>query len=189
MNNKQREFLIDKVKQNKGKLLREIEAAMPKAPDMNQYIILAVMSDTFELKSLEHMRKALREKAAQCARKGKSFIDSDYDYQDGERIYSYRIKLDVHEFMELPEDFRKEYKIYEEAKKVAQVQRESVERKSDTLITRITLASAPMLVQIIEEVDGMGSLSINDMVVQKLGPKEVRLALKALDMDDQKLLG
>jgi len=188
MNAKQREFLINKVKENKNKLIKEIEATMPKAPDMSHYILLAVMSDNFELKSMEEIRKALRAKAAEVAIKGKSFVDSSWDYDNGEKKNRFRVYMTVEELFHLPEDYMEEYRKYDEAKKISDVQKKHIENKSDTLVTRITLASPSMLTTIIEEVDSMGSLSIKDMVVQKLGPAAARLALKALDEEDKKLL-
>lgn len=156
MNQSQRNFLIKKIEDTVKAKIDSLESSKRKAPSINNYLLHAVMSGNFEIKSTEEIKAVLLQKALQASG-NEDWLGNHWGMANKSLV---AFKAD--EIFVLPSEFKKlqddtiEYnkKIYSEI--------HQLKVQSDSLITRIQLASDKTLQKMINEVDDMGDISLFD---------------------------
>ena len=164
MNQTQRKFLIDKIKEaNKAKkeILRK---SKPEKPSLDNYLLHNVMSNTFELQSIESIKEYFRQKALSLKRND-SFLKDNY------RSSLLEISIPVDKLFVLQEEY--ENLVQKCEKEIDRINREiyEIEEAEKLLELRIQLASPKQLQKLIGEVDSFGELSLFDMKLKQLSPE------------------
>lgn len=157
MNQSQRSFLIKKIQENVDNRIRLMRASKPEHPDMANYIFHAVMSNTLKIQSQEHILEAIKKKALK-AKPGHNWLGDNRSWGDLEHV----VKLSFSDVFILPDDYNDLLKNYHD--KVAKIDEEITDLRiaSESLITRIQLASDKTLQTMINEIDDMGNISLMD---------------------------
>ena len=163
MNQTQRTFLINKIKETTTKRVEELKKQIPQHPSLTNYLFSAVMKDDFELQSTESLRELIKAKALN-SKEGSNWLNEDTMGWQKERT----IRLGISELFVIPDDYTKVYNEYKEQKEKIEAEINAIKLQSDTLITRIQLASDKVLQTMINEVDDMGNISLMDTKIKSL---------------------
>lgn len=162
MNQQQRKFLIDKLKEEYNRQKKELESQFMKLPNPDNYMYLAIMSGTARVRDHEEILATVKNYALK-SEPGASWLTESHRWGRGNGTI-----IDVWEIFEQPEEFRK-------AMQVAKAHNEALEEKilelkilSDTMETRIQLASGKTLEGIIQDVDDLGDLRLVDQKLKLL---------------------
>ncbi len=162
MNNTQRQFLIKKIEEGVKNTIKALEDCKPIPPSLSNYILHAVMSGKFEIISNDKIKGLIKAMALQSKERddwmGNSWGTTRKD----------KITFDVKEFFVLPPEYSDLYKEYREKTNSLNEQISTIRIQSDTLITRIQLASDKTLQAMINEVDDMGNISLMDTKLKLL---------------------
>lgn len=162
MNQTQRQFLIKKIQESVDNRIKVLEGCKPSAPSLSNYILHAVMSEKFEIISTEKIRNLIKSMALKAKEKddwmGNSWGSSSKD----------KIIFNVKDFFILPAEYQDLYKEYRDKTNSINEQITTLRIQSDSLITRIQLASDKVLQTMINEVDDMGNISLLDTKIKVL---------------------
>jgi len=162
MNQAQRKFLIDKITSRTKEKIQELDKQKINSPNASNWIFKAILSDTLEIQSQEHILKALKEKAL-ASKEGENWLSSERGWAS-ERY----VKLFLKDLIVLPEDF---YLAMENARQhndKIQSEINTLQSQLDAIELRIQLASDKTLQKMINEVDDMGELSLIDTKLKLL---------------------
>lgn len=167
MNQVQRKFLIDKIKERTkitvDALNKEDRDDAP--PSLSNYLLHAVMSDKFELRSIEEIKETMRKKALGCKVGSTNWLGKDTWHTVSDR----EVLLKAEELFIIPEEYTKLWEEYKIKREKIRAQVAEIQIQSDTLITRIQLASDKTLDRMIAEVDDMGDISLMDTKLRMIG--------------------
>lgn len=166
MNQAQRTFLIKKIEETTKSHIAALEHEKPNYPNLEKYLLNAIMSEKFELQSTEHLRQAIINKVLNMKESDKLLGDSrNMSWGENHKVITIKVE-DVFvipaAFQELKDAYKAKHS--EVSEKVRQIQ-----VQADTLITRIQLASDKTLDKMINEVDDMGDISLMDTKIKLLG--------------------
>ena len=163
MNQQQRNFLIEKIKANVKTKIEALRDSIPEAPSVSNYLFNAVMSGNFELQSTESLKEIIKKKALN-AKEGSNWLSEER--MGWEKNIT--VKLRTEELFVIPEDYKEVYDDYKKKKNSIEKEIQDLNIQSDTLITRIQLASDKTLQKMIDEVDDMGNISLMDTKLKAL---------------------
>lgn len=161
MNQTQRKFLIDKIEKNVKQQIRILEDSIPEKPSMEVYLLHAVMSDTFDIKSKEEIKELIRQKAKSTKDRQK-WMGSDWHRTSTQLVFNPR------DIFIIPEEYERLFEEWQKKEKEIRDQVYSLRTQADTLVTRIQLASNKTLEKMISEVDDMGDISLMDTKLKLL---------------------
>lgn len=160
MNQKQRDFLMQKVKTEIKRQADELKSALPARPDLRSYLEAEIIRGTASPLSAKDVKGRLSEYYG----KGKSIFDSSRYHsnsvvsKDFER--SERLTAPAWLFFKLPAEYVRLKAEYEAAVDKYHEALRLLTAKENSLITRIQLASNATLDGIIQDVDAMGSIDL-----------------------------
>ncbi len=159
MNQKQREFLIDKVRENYKAESHGKEK--PEKPSLSNYIIAAVLDGSLQLRPADHMKAVIKKRVLKMSEKDNSMFGSSrragrYDDDDDDQIF----EISPKDFFELPEDYLKAWKEYEVALREYNKWSKDLSAMRDTLVLKIQIGSDKILDKLIEEADNLADLSL-----------------------------
>jgi len=157
MNQAQRTFLIKKIQDTAKISIDSLEKSIPEYPNLEKYLLNAIMSEKFELQSIEHIRKAIINKVLNMKEKD-TLLGDGRNWNTNNSL----IHLPVEDILIIPEAFQKLKENYKLEKNKVSEQVRLITIQSDTLITRIQLASDKTLDKMINEIDDMGDISLMD---------------------------
>ena len=167
MNQVQRKFLIDKIKEKTKVVVDALNSNVKdeQPPSLSNYLLHAVMSNTFELKTIEEMKETMRKRALGSKVGSTNWLgkNSWHTVSDNE------VLLKAEEFFIIPEEYKKLWEEWRAQKTKSEKEIRTIQIQSDTLITRIQLASDKTLEKMIAEVDDMGDISLMDTKLKMLG--------------------
>lgn len=161
MNQEQRKFLISKVEQGAKDEIDRLKRTIPERPNMSAYLFSYVMSGKFEIADNRQIKQLIRAKALKL-KKGKDFVDTDYDRWTKGAVEETTIKLPVEELFIMPKEYYEVWEKYEEEKAIVDERVAEIQSNLDGLITRLRLMSDKLLQNIVDEVDDLGTLSLKD---------------------------
>lgn len=157
MNQAQRSFLIKKIQDTNKVIIDAYRNAMPERPNLSNYLLNAVMSGTFQIKTTEEIKDAIRKKALNSTRSnwmaGKHAFNSTSETE---------ITIACGDIFIIPEEYRLLENEYQAKVKALNDKIGERQQQMETLIFRIQLASDKVLQQLISQVDDMGNLSLFD---------------------------
>lgn len=157
MNQSQRNFLINKIKENIKVRVGALEGAKPEYPNMANYLFHAVMNNTLKIQPQEKILEVVRQKALK-AKSGSNWLEDNRSWGSLERV----VKFQISEIFILPDDYNKMLEDYMVRIADINVKIADIRIAGDSLITRIQLASDKTLQTMINEVDDMGDISLMD---------------------------
>lgn len=162
MNQAQRNFLIKKIEEKTKTEIKALEGCKPEAPSLSNYLLHAVMSGNFELKTVEHIKEVIRRKALNSKERS-GWLNNDRWSDAGVTV-----SFNANDIFVIPDEYKllsDEY--WQKTKEINNKIRE-LYIQSETLITRIQLASDKTLQTLINEVDDMGNLSLMDTKMKQI---------------------
>jgi len=141
--------------------IKELKKQIPTEPSYQIHIQNAVAAGDLQLKSHSEIiqaviKKVQREILVQRSRYSERGYTGEY------------LQLDVADLIEIPKTAKQAIERYKKIKKSILEEIKKLEEKRDSLELRIQLASNSTIDPIIEEVDGLGKLSLFSEDVQKL---------------------
>lgn len=163
MNQVQRSFLIKKITDASAAKMKELKDTLPECPSISNYLYHAVMKNDFEIRSTEDLKKVLRNKAL-ASKEDTNWLSEQNMGWDKRKS----IKLNVEDLFILPTEYKEAYRVYQESRDKIEQEVAQIKIQTDTLITRIQLASDKVLQTMINEVDDMGNISLMDTKLKAL---------------------
>lgn len=160
MNATQRKFLVDKITERTKARISALKSNIPEELNLNVYMLHRVMSNDFEIKSNEELRKVVLEKALKAGREKQH--REDWLGNSWGTTNNRNVAFTLDEFFVIPEEYlqmREERK--QERIKIDEEIRQLL-IQMETLEVRIMLASDKALQKIINEVDDMGDINLID---------------------------
>lgn len=168
MNQTQRSFLIKKIDERVKATIDALRHEIPEAPNLNIYLLHAVMSGTFEIKSASELKGVIRERAL------KSKEREDWMGNSWGRANKTDFTFSARELFVIPSDYETLNNEYKIRKEEIESQIYEIGVQADTLKTRIQLASDKILQTMINEVDDMGNISLMDEKLKLLSLPKVK---------------
>jgi hypothetical protein len=165
MNQSQRKFLIDKLKEKERAKISELERGKIAYPSASNYIFRAVLNGTIEIADKKTILKALTERALK-AKEGENWLEPDHRQWTREKERD--VKLSITDLIKVPKEYADEAKKVEEHNGKINAQIETLKKQVETLIIRIQIASDKTLQKMINEVDDMGDISLIDTKIKLL---------------------
>ena len=160
MNSTQRKFLVDKITEKTKIRIKLLKETIPEALSLNVYMLHQVMSNDFEIKSTEELKKIVLEKAL------KAGADKNHREDWLGNSWGASNRLGVHftldEFFVIPEKYLQLRRDRQEIVDKVQKEINELQLQLETLEVRIMVASDKTLQKLINEVDDMGDISLID---------------------------
>ncbi len=165
MNQAQRAFLIKNIQESAKNRIDALKHSMPELPNLEKYILNAVMSEKFTLRSPDEIRQAIKKKVFGLTDRETLLTDSRSYYTRG-NLKS--ITLLVGDLFVIPAEYLEISKEYEASATALDDAINSIKAQLDGLVTRIQLASDKTLEMMINEVDDMGNISLLDIKIKEI---------------------
>lgn len=165
MNQAQRNFLIKKIEDQVAITCKDLKEQKPEQPNLNNWLLHAVLSDNFEIHTVEEIKETIKQKALNATR--------DVNWLTGERESGWSgnsrgVGFKVSDIFILSDDYKKRSDDYRLQSNEIDEKIRQVKIQSETLITRIQLASDKTLDKMINEIDDMGDISLMDTKIRYL---------------------
>ena len=167
MNTVQRKYLVDKITEKVKAKIKELESQKIETPSISAYIMHEILSEKFEIKSNDDLRKLVIEKAKKglSSSRPENFLGDTSTWHTNDKN---KIALNFEDFFVLP-------KSYQDALDCARLHNQKIREQiqqlniqAESLETRIMLASDKTLQKMINEVDDMGDISLIDTKIKLL---------------------
>lgn len=163
MNTQQRNYLIKKIEESVKCREKALRDSLPKEPSLSNYLLHAVMSGTFEIKTNDEIKEMIKQKALNAEAGRDSWMASGSAFSD-RRELAFKAK----DFFVITEEYKIVLAKYTQERDRIQQEINTLCAQSEGLITRITLASDKTLQKMINEVDDMGDISLMDTKLKAL---------------------
>lgn len=160
MNQVQRKFLIDKIEKQSKVIVDALRASLPKPPNPQTYLFHAVMSGNFEIITQEEMRALLLDRALNADGKEFSWLVETNTW--GDLNHKRHVSFPLWKIFKQPPDYKALWDKYEAKTKELNDQITAQVQQTDSLVTRIQLASDKTLEKVISEIDNMRDISLFD---------------------------
>jgi hypothetical protein len=157
MNQKQREYVISKVKGLVDDKIDKLRKSRKERPSLNNYIVAGVLDGTIKMKNQEQIREHIRDLVLKLGA-GENFVDSQYSYRS-KRADS-GIKLSVRNVFELPESYLEREKEVDDWNAEIDQQIETLKAEYATVEMKLNLGSDKQFSYLLDEVDNMGDLQL-----------------------------
>jgi len=157
MNQAQRNYLIKKIEESAKTRIDTLKSSKPEHPNLNNWLLHKVLSNEFELRTIDEIRDHIRKRALNAKGGGENWIGVD-KWSSSLR----EVKFAVGDIFVLPSEYKEEAEICRKKEKEIDEEIHRIATERDTLITRIQLASDKTLQAMINEVDDMGNISLMD---------------------------
>ena len=164
MNQAQRKYLIEKITKKIGTKVSELEKSKLEYPSLSNWLWKSAMDGTLEIKNTEQIKEFFKQRA-KAIKEGENWLSAE---RRGWHVDKTTIKMPAKDLFVLPKSYYDEEKRVDEHNKGVHRAIEELRGKSEMLITRIQLASAKTLEQMINEVDDMGDISLVDMTIKAI---------------------
>lgn len=166
MNSTQRKFLVDKVTERTKAKIQALRDSIPESLSLNVYMLHRVMSNDFEIKSQEELKKLVLEKALKAGQ-NKQYREDWLGNAWGVANKG-NVAFTLDEFFVIPKEYLDMRQAREEAKRKVEEQIRLLQIQLETLEVRIMVASDKTLQKLINEVDDMGDISLIDTRIKLL---------------------
>lgn len=163
MNNQQRKYIVDKIKETINAKVEALKRSIPESPSINNYLFHAAMSGKLKVKSSDEVEATFKERALK-SKAGKNWLTTNHAWGNDDKI----VNMEHNEIFIIPEEFKRILEQYENDKRKIETEITELRIQEDTLITRITLASDRTLQSMINEVDDMGNIKLIDTKIKML---------------------
>jgi len=167
MNSTQRKYLVDKITERIKLKISALESSKPEGISLNVYMLNRVMSNNFEIKSNEELKKVVLEKALKAGQ-NKSYREDWLGNSWGSASKG-NVAFDLHEFFIVPQEYLDMIeKRKEEINKIS-AEISGLRDQLETMEVRIMLASDKALQNIVNDVDDLGDIRLIDSKIKLIG--------------------
>lgn len=166
MNASQRKFLIDKIAERTKQRIGELRESIPEQMSLNVYMLHRVMSNDFQIRSMEELREVVLKKALEAGNK-KQFREDWLGNAWGTANHK-NVAFTLDEFFVIPEEYLEIRRKNNEERLRIEMQIKDLQLQLESLEVRIMLASDARLQKIINEVDDMGDIALIDSKIKLL---------------------
>lgn len=152
----QRKILGDRIRQNAAEQIETLRRSVPPKPQLNNFMIQALLNNEIEFKDIESIKTVFRKKA-----EAGLLCDSD-----GE-LY----RVNVSDIFETNENFKAKLSEWQAINRRIQDEIHDISRTKDTLYLKIMAGSPEAVGKLVAEIDALGgelSLSIVNEANQNL---------------------
>jgi len=156
MNQSQRNFLIKKIEKSAKDQIDALRSSIPNSPSLNNYLLHAVMSGNFDIKSKDEIKEVIRQKALK-AKEREDWLGNSWHSTSKKSVV-----FEAEEIFIIPEEYKSLASEYIKSRNEIEANIRTISLQLDSLITRIQLASDKTLQTMINEVDDMGNISLFD---------------------------
>jgi hypothetical protein len=166
MNATQRKFLVEKMTEVAKRQIEHLRQSKPERANINVYMLHKVLSNDFDIKDKEELKKIILEKALKAGMEKNNREDwlgnSWGNANRGNVCFSFN------EFFIVPEEYRK--MIEESELEIIKIEKQirDLQTMVDTLEVRIMVASDSKLEKLINDIDDMGDISLIDTKIKLL---------------------
>jgi hypothetical protein len=166
MNSTQRKFLVDKVTERTKSKIKALNDSIPESLSLNVYMLHRVMSNDFQIKSHEELKKIVLEKALKAGQ-NKNYRE-DWLGNSWGVSHKGNVVFTLDEFFVIPQEYLDMRQEREEQKRKIEEEIRLLLIQLETLEVRIMVASDKTLQKLINEVDDMGDISLIDTRIKLL---------------------
>lgn len=168
MNQKQRDYLTDKIKKTASSQIDELRAKMPIKPSLNNYLIAAFLDGTIEFADLELLKTNMRERVINMG-VNDTLVSDERDVFGSRSRYSESkhpyVKILATELFVTPKAYTEALERYEKAKKEIDDQINLIRAQANTAETKIQIGSSTALESLIQQADDLTNLKlVNDQL-------------------------
>jgi superfamily I DNA and/or RNA helicase len=162
MNQAQRNFLIKKIEESIKNKIKALDNNKPEPPSLNNYLLHAVMSGNFNLRSTDEIKKTLTDKALK-AKGNEDWLGNRWGMATKNNI-----SFTADEIFIIPEEYKILFEQFKASTTEINQKIHDISVQGESLITRIQLASDKTLQTVINEIDDMGNISLMDTKLKLL---------------------
>lgn len=167
MNSTQRKYLVDKITERIKSKISVLESSKPEGISLNVYMLHRVMSNDFEIKSNEELKKVILEKALKAGQ-NKSYREDWLGNSWGNATKG-NVAFDLNEFFIVPQEYLD--MIEKRKEEINKIHAEIFDLRTqlETMEVRIMLASDKALQNIVNDVDDLGDIRLIDSKIKLIG--------------------
>ena len=167
MNSTQRKYLVDKITERIKSKIKALEDSKPEGISLNVYMLHRVMSNDFEIKPNDELKKIVLEKALKAGQ-NKSYREDWLGNAWGTANKS-NVAFELKEFFIIPQEYLDiiEKRQLELNKIYAEIS--DLRIQLETMEVRIMLASDKALQNIVNDVDDLGDIRLIDSKIKLIG--------------------
>ena len=167
MNSTQRKYLVDKITERTKSKIDSLKNSIPESISLNVYMLHRVMSNDFEIKSNEELKKIVLEKALKAGQD--KHYREDWLGNTWGTANKKNVAFDLNEFFIIPQEYLDmiEKRQIEKNKIYAEIS--ELQIQLETLEVRIMLASDKALQNIVNDVDDLGDVRLIDSKIKLIG--------------------
>lgn len=167
MNSTQRKYLVDKITDRIKAKIGVLKDSKPEQISLNVYMLHRVMSNDFEIRPIEDLRKIILEKALKAGQ-DKSYRD-DWLGNAWGTASKKNVAFDLLEFFVIPAEYLEmvDKRRLEVAKIDEQIR--DFSNQLEALEVRIMLASDKALQSLVNDVDDLGDIRLIDSKIKLIG--------------------
>jgi len=166
MNTAQRKFLVEKLTERTKTTIEVLKKTIPESLSLNVYMLHRVMSNNFEIKSNEELKKVILEKAFKAGQKTQH--REDWLGNSWGNNHKGQVVFTMQEFFIVPQEYLDMQEEIEVKKRAVEEEIRMLQTQLETLEIRITMASDKTLQSLINEVDDMGDIALIDTKIKLL---------------------
>lgn len=167
MNSTQRKYLIEKITERIRSKIKALESSIPEGISLNVYMLHKVMSNDFEIKPIEELKKVVLEKALKAGQE-KSHRE-DWLGNAWGTASKKNVAFTLDEFFVIPQEYLDMIEKRKEETNAIYKEIRELQIQLETLEIRIMLASDKALQTIVNEVDDMGDIKLIDSKIKLIG--------------------
>jgi len=167
MNSTQRKYLVDKITERVRAKIKNLKDSQPQGISLNVYMLHKVMSNDFEIKSNEELKKIVLEKSLKAGQN--QTYREDWLGNAWGTASKNNVAFNLDEFFIIPKEYSD--MIEKRKEEISAINKEIAELQTqlETLEIRVMLASDKALQGIVNDVDDMGDIRLIDNKIKLIG--------------------
>jgi hypothetical protein len=158
MNQEQRKFLIARIEKAYKDETAKISEDLPNEPNLNNYLVAAILDNSIQLKPLDEIKKSIREKVLSLGI-GDSLTNKPSAWgRSNESNHEVTLKADI--VFIYPKAYLQAYEEFQRKKKEITDKIAKLYAQKETLLLKVNIGSNQTLDRLIDEVDNMIDISL-----------------------------
>lgn len=161
MNQQQRDYLIKQADRTYQKQRKALEEQEPTRPNLNNYLVAAVLDGSFQLQPVEAVRETIRVKVLELG-PSDALIHNEDDYYGRRKKPKSddAITLPADKLFVIPTNYLEAFAKYEAASAEWAREKEQLEEIMETVKLKLQIGSSKSLEKLIEQADNLADLNI-----------------------------
>jgi len=160
MNQKQREYLVEQVKENFKKQETKIREELIEEPSLNNYLVAAFLDNSIQMQDPAVLKAKIRERVIAYGTNDTLIIKADiWGRRDSMPSYKW-VSVPAQELFIIPDNYKEALKRYKDIRKSVDERIDGLRATRDTIIMKLNLGSNEVLDHLITQVDNLVDLNI-----------------------------